>query len=250
MPDSQIRNIEQTLNVGEDIKAENASWTFGQGTPKVFDKHISKSVPFYQDGHQLVLQISDFFVKKDSICYELGVSTGSLSRQLAARHAPSVKWFGIDIESSMIDEAKQILNKLEPKIQNLYLIIDDINLFPYESSDFIVAYYTIHFIQPRLRQNLINRIYETLNWGGAFLMFEKVRGPDARFQDLVTTLYTDFKLNQGYQPSEIIGKTRSLKGILEPFSTQGNLDMLYRAGFKDIMSIFKYICFEGFLCIK
>ena len=30
----------------------------------------------------------------------------------------------------------------------------------------------------------------------------------------------------------------------------GNLDLLKRAGFVDIMTVFKYICFEGFLAIK
>ena len=47
-----------------------------------------------------------------------------------------------------------------------------------------------------------------------------------------------------------VGKTRSLKGILEPFSTQGNLDMMARAGFVDIMTVQKYLSFEGFLAIK
>jgi len=49
---------------------------------------------------------------------------------------------------------------------------------------------------------------------------------------------------------EIISKTRSLKGVLEPFSTQGNLDLLKRAGFVDIQIIMNYICFQGFLAIK
>mgnify|MGYP000692191902 CR=1 FL=1 len=81
-------------------------------------------------------------------------------------------------------------------------------------------------------------------------MFEKVRGPDARFQDILNDLYTDFKLEQGYSSEEIIGKSRSLKGVLEPFSSQGNLDLLSRSGFVDIMTIFKYFCFEGILAIK
>jgi tRNA (cmo5U34)-methyltransferase len=38
--------------------------------------------------------------------------------------------------------------------------------------------------------------------------------------------------------------------VLEPFSTQGNLDLLSRAGFKDVMTLIKYVCFEGFLAIK
>ena len=82
------------------------------------------------------------------------------------------------------------------------------------------------------------------------MCFEKVRAPDARFQDVATALYVDFKLGQGYDWAEITEKTRSLKGVLEPFSTEGNLGLMRRAGFVDVMTIFKYVCFEGFLAIK
>jgi tRNA (cmo5U34)-methyltransferase len=93
-------------------------------------------------------------------------------------------------------------------------------------------------------------VYEALNWGGAFFCFEKVRGPDARFQDIMSAVYTDYKLEQGYTEEEIVGKARSLKGVLEPFSTEGNLGLMERCGFVDVMTIFKYACFEGFLAIK
>ena len=100
------------------------------------------------------------------------------------------------------------------------------------------------------RQDLINKLYNNLNWGGALVLFEKVRGPDARFQDIASNLYIDYKLRLNYTPDDIISKSLSLKGILEPFSTKGNIDLLKRAGFKDINTIQKYICFEGFLAIK
>ena len=86
--------------------------------------------------------------------------------------------------------------------------------------------------------------------GGAFVFFEKVRGPDARFHDIVTSLYHDFKLRNGFSPEEIINKAQSLKGAMKPFTPQGNLDLLKRAGFVDMMTIMKYVCFEGFLAIK
>ena len=66
----------------------------------------------------------------------------------------------------------------------------------------------------------------------------------------MTSLYTDYKLEQGYTHEEIINKSRSLKGILEPFSSQANIDMLKRAGFVDIISLMKYLCFQGFFAIK
>jgi len=37
---------------------------------------------------------------------------------------------------------------------------------------------------------------------------------------------------------------------LEPFSEAANIDMLKRAGFVDILSVYKWICFEGFVAIK
>jgi tRNA (cmo5U34)-methyltransferase len=113
-----------------------------------------------------------------------------------------------------------------------------------------VLYYTLQFIDTAYRQEVINKIYNSLEWGGALFLFEKVRAADARFQDITTTTYEEYKVRNNFSDEEIMSKKRSLIGILEPFSTQGNLDMLKRAGFIDINSIFKYICFEGFLAIK
>ncbi len=81
-------------------------------------------------------------------------------------------------------------------------------------------------------------------------MFEKVRYPDARFQDIMSQIYIDFKLDQGFSEIDIINKSKSLKGVMEPFSSKGNLQLLKRAGFKDIVTVFKYLNFEGFLSIK
>ena len=40
------------------------------------------------------------------------------------------------------------------------------------------------------------------------------------------------------------------KGVLEPFSSNENRNFLKRAGFKDISTISKDLCFEGILAIK
>ena len=76
------------------------------------------------------------------------------------------------------------------------------------------------FIPPKYRQNVINKIYKSLNWGGAFIMFEKL-GSDARFQDILNSLYLDF-MREWFFNQEIIEKQKSLRGVLEPFSTFGN----------------------------
>jgi tRNA (cmo5U34)-methyltransferase len=134
--------------------------------------------------------------------------------------------------------------------KNIKFVNKKIENFKLPKNDMISSVYTIQFINPSKRQQIYKKIYNSLNWGGAFFLFEKVRGPDARFQDIITGTYNDYKLDVGYNFEEISIKTQSLRGVLEPFSTNGNLDLLKRAGFKDIMIIFKYICFEGFLAIK
>ena len=234
-------------SVGESILADNAAWTFGGEVAENFSDHVQRSVPLYDRGHDLVCRISDFFLKDGSLCYELGASTGVLTQKLAAHNTHhDVRFVGIDREEEMLREARKTL----ADYSNVELVADDINFFEFEPTDMIVSYYTIQFVPPRQRQDLINKIYNALKWGGAFVLFEKVRASDARFQDICTALYTDYKLEQGFTPEEILAKSRSLKGVLEPFSTQGNIDMLKRAGFVDILSIMKYVCFEGFLVIK
>ncbi|WP_312299190.1 methyltransferase domain-containing protein [Chryseobacterium sp.] len=226
---------------------KNANWKFSGDIVQEFDKHILSSVPLYEQGHTLISNLSDFFLSNDSVCYELGCSTGTLLKNIAD-HNPNkkIKFIGVEVENDMVNYAN---NKLKD-YENIEIICDDILNIELEKSDMIISYYTIQFIKPRIRQLIFDKIYESLNWGGAFVLFEKVRGADARFQDITTALYTDFKIEQGFTKEEILDKTRSLKGVLEPFSTQGNLDLLQRAGFVDIMSIMKYVCFEGFLAIK
>ena len=239
-------NEEGITQVGHGIEAENAGWTFGQDVAKTFSNHVRKSVPLYTEGQELVVALSDFFVQDSSVVYELGTSTGALIGKLAQRHkAKTTRFVGIDVVPEMIGQAC-----IENGGKNIEYVVDDIINFPYERSDLFIAYYTVQFGPPYLRQQLIDRIYEHLSWGGAFIMFEKVRAPDARFQDYMSAIYSDYKLEQGFTPDEIVAKARSLKRVLEPFSTQGNLDMLKRAGFQDCMTVSKYVCFEGFLAVK
>lgn len=235
------------MNVGQNIVAKNSSWSFSGAVSDTFEEHVSKSVPLYKEGHELVQGLSDFFIHHHSTAYEIGCSTGILTKALAERHSDKkIAITGLDVEPDMIACAKNRYGNT-PGVTFECIDILDKEL---KKCDLIISYYTLQFIKPKVRQLVVDKIYEALNWGGAFLLFEKVRAPDARFQDIMTTMYTDYKLEQGYSPEEIIAKTKSLKGVLEPFSTLGNLDLLGRAGFVDITTVLKYICFEGFLAIK
>ena len=68
--------------VGDGIGAQRGNWKFSGEASANFDAHVSKSVPLYTEGHQLICDLSDFFIKPDSTIYEVGCSTGSLTLKL------------------------------------------------------------------------------------------------------------------------------------------------------------------------
>ena len=239
---------EKKIQVGDGIKADNASWSFSGETAKSFSDHVKKSVPLYEEGHDLILKYSDYFIDDQSVVYEIGSSTGTLTRKLAQRNRHrKAKIIGIDSQESMVAQA---LKENKENLINMDFVTANAFEYEYLPSDLIISYYVVQFIPTRSRQELINKIYDTLNWGGAFIWFEKVRAPDARFQDYINGLYTEYKLDNGYNAEEIVSKSRSLKRVLEPFSTEGNFGLMKRAGFVDVMPIMKYLCFEGYIAIK
>lgn len=228
------------------MKLKNGGWSFGGNLPNKFENHITKSVPHYLEGHQMIVRLSDYFLKERSVCYDIGCSTGNLLKKISAYSSKEkIKLIGIEKEKKMYNYAKSQINNKKIKLLN-----KDFKGIKLVKSDMIISYYTIQFIAPSIRQSILNKIFKSLNWGGAFIMFEKIRGNDARFHDILNSLYLDFKEDNKLNTQHIINKSKSLRGILEPFSDQGNLGLIKRAGFKDIQTIMQSMCFKGYLCIK
>ncbi len=229
------------------IFAKSTLWSFKKNIPKKFSNHIKQSVPLYAETQEIVCGLSDFFLKEKSICYDLGSSTGTLLNKLSLRHTnKKINFFGVEVVKEMITQAK----KENPFSKNVRYLNKNLNKIKFKNSDLVISCFTIQFIHPKHRQELINKIYKSLNWGGAFIFFEKIRGSDARFQDIFNQSYIDFKFSNKFSEKEILNKSRSLKGVLEPFSEKGNLGLLKRAGFEDIAGVYQWFCFKGWLCIK
>ena len=223
-------------------------WTFS-GIEENFDSHVSKSVPLYDEFHELALSYADFLLKTDSVILDLGCSTGTFANKLCERfdNLENLKVIGVDEVDEMVAHA-QAINASDRRIEFAQQKIELME-FP-GNTQLVTSFFTLQFLHPRHRQDTIQKIYDSLDWGGGFILAEKVRAPDARFQDWASQIYLDFKTRQGYSDDEINSKSRSLRGVMEPFSTEENKRMLARAGFVDVMTIGKWVCFEVFLAVK
>tara|TARA_Y100000741_G_C18105323_1_gene498570 strand:- start:38 stop:748 length:711 start_codon:yes stop_codon:yes gene_type:complete len=236
--------MKKIINVDKKITTKKAGWEFNKSVAKNFNSHVIKSVPFYEISHDLVEKFSDFFIKNNSNVYDIGCSTGLLAQKVYNSHKEK------NINLTAIDYSKHMIDEIKVKKSKVKFINSNIETFKFKKSDFVYSLYTMQFINPAVRQKIFDKIYKSLNWGGGFVIFEKIRGADARFQEMLTFLYYDFKSNNGFNSDEILSKERSLRGKLDPYTYNENIKFLKRAGFKDIMPISQYLCFVGFLAIK
>ena len=98
-------NSKKVQGQGDSINKDLASWAFDSNVPKNFDSHVSKSVPGYFDGHNLITMYSDFFVNLPSKrIYDIGSSTGSLIEKIQSRHPnKGLDFIGIEPSEEMIN---------------------------------------------------------------------------------------------------------------------------------------------------
>lgn len=235
------------LTVGDDIDVAGTRWSFSGNVPTRFDSHVRRSVPLYDEGHGIVASAVQFFLRPGGKVVDVGCSTGTLLRTLAERvPEPTARFVGVDIERDMVRVARERCAE-HPTIE---IALGDARTVDYSGSDAVVMYYTLQFLPPAERQEVLQQVFAGLREGGALFLFEKVLAPDARLQDIVGQLYMDYKLDSGFNVDEIFGKARSLRGVLEPQSSQDNHDLLRDVGFRSVMTIQRYLNFEGILAVR
>ena len=166
---------------------------------------------------------------------------------LAERHKnkENVHFFGIDPEVEMINQAKKKKN-----YANIEFSVNAAEEVKLEKCDFITSYYTLQFIPINRRQEVCNKIYSSLNFGGAFILFEKELVNEPYISKIVESAYMKFKLGNDFTVNEVMGKRFSLEGFLIPNTADDNISLLTSAGFKSIQCIMQYGEFKGYIAIK
>lgn len=220
---------------------------FDAQVASVFDDMISRSVPYYKDIMNLIVDFCSFyFENKECLIYDLGSSTGSLLLMLSLK-LKNARLIGIDNSQAMINQAQL---KAKAYNKNISFVCEDLLESSLDSNDCVIANYILQFIRPLNRQNLLNNIYQSLKKDGIFIMSEKMSSANKILDRQMIDSYTRYKLSQGYTQTEISKKREALENVLVPFSMQENILMLQNAGFKHIEVLFKWVNFGTLLAIK
>ena len=221
---------------------------FDTAVATVFDDMLNRSVPYYEEVLKLTTSFTLKYATNNSNIYDLGCSTASTLINIAKHNNKNLHLIGIDNSYAMLEIAQ---NKIKAfGIENIELIESDIFEVDLKSSKVIISNYTLQFIRPLKREELIKKIYNSLEKDGIFIFSEKIITDDKSLNKHLIDEYYDFKLKQGYSEYEIAQKREALENVLIPYTYEENKDMVLNAGFKHFDSIFRWINFATFIAIK
>lgn len=227
------------------------SFEFNHDVAEVFDDMVSRSVPFYDEIHRIILDLVDRKYDEGAI-YDLGCSTATtisiLDKHFKKRGLSSPDYIGIDNSAPMLEKAQEKIKK--NKVKTAELVCSDIADVNFRKSGMIIMNYTLQFIKPNARPDLLKKIYKSLDKGGMFILSEKIKCSGHTVNDLLIELYYDFKRRNGYSELEISQKREALENVLIPITPEKQIELLKKAGFKKVEMIFRWYNFACYLGVK
>ena len=231
-------------------KQEITPFKFNSDVVKVFPDMISRSVPGYHSVLEIIDSVFAKFANTGSEIYDLGCSLGAASLMLAPRAeqvGSVIK--AVDNSPAMIDRLRKELADYEFKhiIKPCLADICDISI---ANASFTVMNYTLQFVPPAERKNLLTSIYHGLEPGGGLFISEKIAGENESEELLLRELHENYKTSHGYSQLEIAQKRTSLENVLIPETLSLHFQRLREIGFKQIILCLRHLNFVSLLAVK
>ena len=253
--DSEIAHPDLSLD-----NAELRSFAFNSKVASVFDDMVSRSVPGYEEVQQFTVEFASKLKFLDTKVFDLGCATGTTLVRLANEYQssggdssnsqkPLPKFIGIDSSQYMVAKCREKVEALAlgDLIEIIHQEVEDLS-FP--DASFVISHYTLQFMPPENRLDVLARIYQGLKQDGYLILSEKIRFADPTAQEFITSKYYQHKKNMGYSEVEISRKREALENVLIPLTVEENIELLKKAGFQDISIVSSKLLFVTFLAKK
>ncbi len=234
----------------ESIKA--TGFEFNTEVAEAFDDMVQRSVPFYLEQQRMVQEIGRTFWLPGTLIFDLGCSTATTLIELA-RLLPEARLVGYDNSQPMLAQsgAKVKAVGLGERIELRFADLNgSLDAMPLEKASVVTMCWTLQFIRPLNRDNLIRHIYDSLVDNGVLVLTEKVLTASGPMNKFFIDFYYDYKRRNGYSELEISRKREALENVLVPYRVDENLELFRRNGFEIVETFFQWYNFAGFVCVK
>ncbi|WP_372964341.1 carboxy-S-adenosyl-L-methionine synthase CmoA [Marinobacter sp.] len=223
---------------------------FDASVARVFPDMIRRSVPGYTTIIPMIEVITEQYVQPGSHCYDLGCSLGAST--LAMRHGipyPDCTLVGVDNSSAMIERCKHYV-ALDDHELPVTLRCEDLLTTELSQASVTTLNFTLQFVPPEQRSDLLKRIADATLPGGVLILSEKIRFDSDSEQDTQTRLHHEFKRANGYSDLEISQKRAAIEKVLIPETLAAHQERLTCAGFNQVLVWYQCFNFVSILAIK
>lgn len=225
-------------------------WAFNNIVAPIFDTHVRQHVPMYDEIQWMITELSHYFVQEGTNVFDIGCSTGETLMNLYGSHkGRDVKIIGVDNSIDMIKVCKENIDGMK-NVSAIYANAQNDVELEMTNASLVVSMLTLQFMKFEDREDMMYKIYKSLNKGGGFIYVEKVYHTDANFNSMFTDTYYAKKIANGVTAQQVIEKTKSIRGVLNPLTVDDNIELMENVGFDKATMFFRWGNFVGFLAIK
>ncbi|WWP00465.1 MAG: carboxy-S-adenosyl-L-methionine synthase CmoA [Candidatus Dasytiphilus stammeri] len=225
-------------------------WEFNYQVAQVFPDMIKRSLPGYSTIVSMIGKLAKQFVQENTCIYDLGCSLGAVTFSIINNlRVADYKIIAIDNSPAMIARCKKKLKKCKLKT-SIEIVEANICHISIKNASLVVLNFTLQFIHPNERKNILAKIYNGLNTGGALILSEKFNFTDNKIDQLMLSLHEDFKKSNGYSELEISQKRTMLKNIMLTDTIENYRQKLSDTGFTHAEIWYQYLNFGSFIAIK
>lgn len=231
-------------------KSHLVDFIFDDAVADVFPDMIRRSVPGYENIITMIGLFAEQYVQNNSQCYDLGCSLGAAT--LALRHhinKEKVSIIAVDNSESMVERCRINIKK-DTSASAVQVICNDIQNITIENASMVILNFTLQFLEPDKRMELLQNIYNGMNKGGALILSEKITFSNKAIRETNIQLHEAFKKANGYTELEISQKRSALENTLIPDTIETHQQRLSDIGFTTINVWFQCFNFTSILAIK
>jgi tRNA (cmo5U34)-methyltransferase len=223
---------------------------FDDQVARVFDDMADRSIPFYREIIHRQAQLIERHYQPGTVIFDLGCSNGNLSLEICRRMGGApFRIVAVDNSAPMLKAFAQRLAAI-PGAQRITLKCEDVARTEIENASVVVLNFTLQFLPPEGRFDLIAGIYRGMTRGGILLFSEKITHFHPSMAELQQALYYSFKRENGYSDLEISQKREALDKVLIPETVEQHQERLRQAGFGAIDLWQKWFNFAAWIAIK
>jgi len=235
-----------------DAAGQPDDFVFDERVVRVFPDMINRSIPGYALVVQLTGLLAGRYVQNDSVLYDLGCSLGAstLAMQQAVR-GRNVRIVAVDNSAAMVAQLrKRLASRAASSGVSIEVVCRNAEEVRIENASVVVMNFTLQFVEPSVRLQLLRTIANGLLPGGVLLISEKIHHEDTDEQSLQTTWHHDFKRAQGYSELEIARKRDALEHIMKTDSLVRHRERLLEAGFQQVQPWFQCFSFVSLAAFR